>query len=47
MRPAKTRLSPMPMAVFHNFFRLAAPYRRQIQLAVPSGEPIAICFKVL
>jgi len=37
----------MPMAVFPNFFRLAAPHTRQIYFAVPNGDPRAIRFKVL
>jgi len=32
--------------VFSNHFRLAARHRRQIQFAAPSGERIAIFFKV-
>jgi len=33
--------------MFPNLFRLAAPYRREMSLVAPSGEPIAICIKIL
>jgi len=33
-------------AVFPNVIRLAAPYRRKISFSAPTGEPIAIFFKV-
>ena len=33
-------------AVFPNHFRLAAPYRREMQFTAPTGKTMAICFKV-
>jgi len=35
------------MAVVPNLIRLAAPYRRELKFASPSGEPIPICSMVL
>ena len=45
-RPHRRGCDCLSIPVFPNHFRLAAPYTRQTQFAAPSGEPIAIYFKV-